>query len=125
MSRRFFLFLSLLFTLLYSCSRNVAVVYDEEIVFARDSEVTISDLVNSVSVKTVSLPEGFILSRIDKAIVRDSLLYLFDYGRKRVCSADMSTGKTLFTLDRFGRGPGEYLDVKSAAIRTRIDYCNI
>lgn len=52
--------------------------------------------------------------KIDKLVCRNGRIYVGDFFSKRIIAFD-TAGHHLFTVDRHGRGPGEYLEIKSFA----------
>lgn len=82
--------------------------------FKINQERFISDIVDDVRIVPLHF-EGLSYYTIDKMVVRDDYYYLFDYRQKKVMVFDRS-GKMEYIIARAGRGPGEYLDMKSATV---------
>jgi hypothetical protein len=85
-----------------------AIDVDETITFSGDTEATIGSVVDSVTYLPLETNSTSIFSNADKMIIRDGRIYIGDYSTAIVVVFDMN-GKHLFTIDRQGRGPGEYL----------------
>ena len=101
--------------LVCACSGKKELVFDESIPFQESETYFISECITRCTCSSVNLPDGFFISRIDKSVIKNDLIYLFDFSKKSVaCVRD--DGATAFIISRFGRGPEEYLDMKSAAV---------
>ena len=100
---------------LISCSNGQTISYDEVIDFEK-SDNTIPEMVSGMTVTTLTVADSCVIGQIDKVIVQDTLVYLFDFKNKASYAFNANSGKQLFHIQRFGRGPEEYLDMKSAAV---------
>ncbi len=56
-----------------------------------------------------------LLGSVDKVAFYNGTVYIADCGSRKIVAWDMK-GKLRFLIDRQGRGPGEYLEVKSFSV---------
>lgn len=59
--------------------------------------------------------DGTLFGSVDKVAFCNDLIYVADYSAKKIVVYDMD-GAIRFVLDRQGRGPGEYLEIKSFSV---------
>lgn len=103
---------------LLSCrneSRDMRTEIDEEIVFVENTEKMASQCVESVDYITLEANENSLFSQINKMIIKDGKMYIGDFSRARVVVFDLE-GNFIFGINKRGRGPGEYLGVKSFTV---------
>lgn len=103
--------------LVYSCadmSDNLFEGQESNLPFKINETLFIPDIVDSIRTTPLHFEEQTYYT-IDKMVVRDDFYYLFDYKQKKVMAFDR-TGELAFIIVRTGRGPGEYLDMKSATV---------
>lgn len=107
-------FLTIALVLCSCADKSDVSLPESSLPFIINKEKFISDIVDDVRIVPLHF-EGLSYYTIDKMMVRDDYYYLFDYRQKKVMAFDRS-GKMKFIIARTGRGPGEYLDMKSATI---------
>lgn len=98
------------------CSQGPEVEYDC-ILDCNIEEIPSSapDHVAGVRYLTLDSSGNATFRNIDKMQFANGLLYVADYRSSKVIAYTMQ-GRVAFVLDRKGRGPGEYLDVKSFTV---------
>lgn len=111
--RRSIIVLYFLCTFLFYGCHNSSIVDDSSIVLSSTSELvtenSISDIDLISNVELISLQnDSVILGDIDKIICSDSLIYILDRYQRKCIDIFSRSGDYLNTLNRFGRGRGEY-----------------
>jgi len=76
------------------------------------NESSLSDFVISYKYVPLETNPECLMEWIDKIIVRDSILYVFERSRHGRIFLFTSAGKYLRKIDRFGKGPGEYIGIR-------------
>ncbi|OFY91472.1 MAG: hypothetical protein A2266_09990 [Bacteroidetes bacterium RIFOXYA12_FULL_40_10] len=96
--------LALISLLIFGCkSQEEAQIVDLE----RNDQVSIFDLVDSISVVKLETNDQCLIKNIDKIIPFENRLYIFDSRLNIVFCFDQD-GKYLFKINKKGRGPDEY-----------------
>ena len=103
--------------LLVSCSR---VISDNEMRVVRVDTIN-DDLSNLFSerifTKQLQNPLNYVIGKMGKCIVSDSLLYILDKQKERICIFSIANGNAKGSISRLGRGPQEYLKITDFDIR--------
>ncbi len=83
----------------------------------RESQIRpdIPEYVKNVTFLPLESGDNTLLGSVDKVAFYNDLIYIADYRSRKILAYDMN-GKLCFVLDRQGRGPGEYLEVKSFTV---------
>ena len=83
----------------------------------RESQIRpdIPEYVKEVTFLPLEAGDNTLLGSVDKVAFYNDLIYIADYSSRKILAYDMN-GKLCFVLDRQGRGPGEYLEVKSFTV---------
>jgi hypothetical protein len=103
--------------ILVSCNppKNESVF--DRIVACKESQIEpdIPKFVNKVTFLPLDSGNGILIGSVDKVAFCNDLIYIADYSTRKIVVYDMN-GKFRFVLDRQGRGPGEYLEIKSFTV---------
>ncbi len=78
-------------------------------------EPDIPKYVKEITFLPLDSGDGILFGSVDKIAFCNDLIYVADYRAKRMVVYDMD-GAVRFVLDRQGRGPGEYLEIKSFSV---------
>lgn len=73
------------------------------------------DIVSSVDYLVLDISDGELLGQIDKVVVSDKKIYVGDYKNQKVFVFD-EVGRMQGALNKRGRGPGEYLKMRSFSV---------
>ena len=104
--------LALISLLILGCkSQEEAQIVDLE----RNDQVSIFDLVDSISVVKLETNENCFLSFLVQRIIYKNRFYFFDYKQRIIFCFD-NNGKFLYKINKFGRGPDEYEAIASFSI---------
>lgn len=95
---------------LASCKHPVQSDEMHTIAFDRHPEKTIGSIIDSVSYLPLETTDKSAFADINKMIIKDSLIYIADYKQSRVAAFDFG-GRAALTLNRQGRGEGEYQNI--------------
>lgn len=103
-------------SMFYGCN-NPSTVVDNVTVLSSTSglvtEKSISEIDLISDIELVSLQnDSVIMGEIDKIVCSDSLIYIMDMDQRRCIDIFSRSGNYLNTLSRFGRGRGEYTQLK-------------
>jgi hypothetical protein len=91
-----------------------------------DDEEDISDINLFSGFDLISLQDdSVIIGEIDKILCTDSLIYLVDKYQGHCINIFSSSGKYLNTINRFGRGPGEYTQLSDIFVNEKESTFNI
>lgn len=93
---------------------------DRVLIFSSNDR-SLSGYVDSVSFLPLETERDYIFRNIDKMVFRNGNIYIGDYHSRKILVYNKD-GKGVFTLDRTGRGPGEYLDMKSFTVDGKYIY---
>ena len=106
-------FSSVLLMLLTGCNKNKdnSLIIDLD----RNDQVSIFDLVDSISVVKLETNENCFLSFLVQRIIYKNRFYFFDYKQRIIFCFD-NNGKFLYKINKFGRGPDEYEAIASFSI---------
>ena len=92
---------------------------DGDTVFLRCSEYeiesSISSRISDVSYVILEQDSLHILARVNKLVIEDNGIYIGDYRTRKIFAYD-TLGTLKGVLDRYGRGPGEYLEIREFAV---------
>ena len=77
--------------------------------------VTIQDYIKDVKLVPLDTSGPVFFRNVDKAIIRDSLIYIADYSSSSVIIYDLE-GRFRSVLKKRGRGKGEYLELKNFTV---------
>jgi len=94
---------------------------DEVITFSADTDIPIASVVDSISYLPLETNDKSMFSNVDKMIIRDDRIYIGDYSSSVVVVFDME-GNHLLTIDKRGRGPGEYIRLSAFTVDDRYMY---
>lgn len=86
-----------------------------------DMPASAPDHVAGISYLPLDSSGNAVFRNIDKMLFENGLLYVADYRLSKVIAYTMQ-GQVAFVIDRKGRGPGEYLDVKSFTVDDKCLY---
>ena len=75
----------------------------------------VSDFVDGIYYILLYSDADAMFKNADKLIIENDLIYIADYKSKKIIAYGMD-GSVGFVLDRLGRGPGEYLEIKSFTV---------
>lgn len=119
MNKLYIFFILLLFA---ACKDEIPPIKaDQTIPFTPDAKATISSFIDSVQyLKLENVEEAFI-SYINKVIFQGDKIFIGDLGIHKVVVYD-TNGIFQYALDKKGRGPEEYLDLKSFAVDSAYIY---
>ena len=107
--------LIILTILVQGCASEQDIKFDSIWVYNADAvQPKAPDFVESVSYLLLESNKESMFKGIDKILLK-SVIYIADYRLKKIIAYNQD-GAVRFVLDRFGRGPGEYLDIKSFAV---------
>lgn len=81
---------------------------------AKDS-ILFSDLFEKVSYTRIHTDDDFLIGRIDKLIVSDKYIFILDRKLSRSVFCIDKNGERVFEIQRLGKGPGEYIDLRDIA----------
>ncbi len=93
----------------------LAIEPDKTIVFTEKTAGVIPDIIDSVEYLALETCEGSIYSGITKMMVKNNKIYIGDSFRQKIVVFDLS-GRFLYNIDKKGRGPGEYLELKNFTV---------
>ena len=108
--------LTCIITLLTACTpqRTHVESSHENIMLKNISELTISEIVDSIHTIILDDRSEAIVGNIDKIRIVDSTIYIGDFTSNVITAFDLN-GNYLFHIDNIGQGPGEYVAIKSFA----------
>ena len=92
--------------------REERIVCDRVLTFGEEPSPSIPDRIRRVDFLPLEFSEAAAFRRADKLLFRNGLIYVGDFGSRKIVAYDM-TGRVSFVIHRHGRGPGEYLEMKS------------
>lgn len=103
-------------SLMVACSPKRAHIVSshENITLNNISELTISEIVDSIHTIILDERSEAIVGNIDKIRIIDSTIYIGDFTSNVITAFDLN-GNYLFHIDNIGQGPGEYVAIKSFA----------
>lgn len=108
--------LIILTILVQGCASEQDIKFDSIWVYNADAvQPKAPDFVESVSYLSLESNKESMFKGIDKILFENQFIYIADYRLKKIIAYNQD-GTVRFVLDRFGRGPGEYLDIKSFAV---------
>ena len=96
-------------------SANESFNISETIHFSEKTEKTIQNSVDSVAYLALEAVEKSLFGNADKMIARDGRIYIADYKRGRLIVFDVD-GNFIFSINKLGRGPGEYLSLRGFTV---------
>lgn len=70
------------------------------------------EVLSDVTYVPLETTQESLIGRVDKMIIKDGRIYILDIALKRALYVFDLTGKFLFKIDRKGKGPGEYTDLR-------------
>ena len=102
---------------LASCRNTINEFAVDRTIECKESQIEpdIPKFVKDVTFLPLETNANTLLGSVDKVEFYDGTVYIADYSTRKVVAYDM-TGKLRFVLDRQGRGPGEYLEIKSFSV---------
>ncbi len=105
------------FLVISSCSVNETVEPNVmALEFSHDKiSPTMSEYVDSVSYLVLKENDVNALGNINRLVIDNNLIYAGDYRLKKI-SVFSIDGEPKFVLDKQGRGPGEYLEIKGFSV---------
>ena len=121
MIERIFLVLSLCALAACSSRPDEQVACDRTLTFGEEPSPSIPDRIRQVDFLPLEFSEAARFRNADKLRFRNGLIYLGDFGSRKLIAYD-SLGRVSFVIDRHGRGPGEYLEMKSFTVDDRNVY---
>lgn len=92
--------------------REERIVCDRVLTFGEEPSPSIPDRIRRVDFLPLEFSEAAAFRRADKLLFRNGLIYVGDFGSRKIVAYDMA-GRVSFVIHRHGRGPGEYLEMKS------------
>lgn len=98
-----------------ACTHNIQKPGIDRVLEFSDKDRSLPGYVDSVSFLPLETEGDFIFRNIDKMVFRNGNIYIGDYRSRKILVYDKD-GKGHLALDRTGRGPGEYLDMKSFTV---------
>lgn len=100
-----------------SCKTTMSECAVDRTIECKESQIEpdIPKFVKDVTFLPLETNANTLLGSVDKVEFYDGTIYIADYSTRKVVAYDM-TGKLRFVLDRQGRGPGEYLEIKSFSV---------
>lgn len=120
MKKLFFVVVQMI--LVQNCASGPDIQYDNNLDCDLDSmKSDMPEYVKNITYLPLESTGDEIFRNIDKMLFRNGLIYIADYRSAKVIAYGMD-GKTSFVIDRKGRGPGEYLDIKSFTVDDRFLY---
>ena len=106
-----------------ACGRSgPEIEYSRTIDFRTTDTLFMRDRVEDIEFLPLEMTDEAVFSVADKTVFRNGLVYIFDFRNSRIVVYDDSTGEVRFVIDRRGRGPGEYLEIRSFAVNDRYLY---
>lgn len=118
-------FIILLFggILLNSCSHKVKeqLTFNTVIPTHSISHIPINEVIEEVVFLPLESTNENILKKIDKVYLLDDRIYLGDFSTNKITVFD-SKGEHLYTIDKTGQGPGEYIGVESFTVDEKYVY---
>ena len=112
MIERIFACLSLCALAACVSGREERIVCDRVLTFGEEPSPSIPDRIRRVDFLPLEFSEAAAFRRADKLLFRNGLIYVGDFGSRKIVAYDMA-GRVSFVIHRHGRGPGEYLEMKS------------
>lgn len=107
----------LLSYLLVSCGRDLpSLNYAAVLDFRTTDTLFMNDRVERIEFLPLEMADDAVFSDADKVVFRNGLIYIMDARYRRIIAYDISTGDVDFVINRQGRGPGEYLEIRSFAV---------
>lgn len=101
---------------IYSCSTSMKNNGTVDIIaFTEKSEVFIPDYVDSVFYLKLQTCEEAFLSHLSKVIIKNDQIYIGDFIHHKIVVYNMD-GSFNFSIDKKGRAPQEYLEIKSFSV---------
>lgn len=115
----FFIVFGLLF-MIGGCSKKVNTMVLSEHEIRIDLEqvldtILFSNLFEKISYIKIPTNDTFLIGRIDKLVVDDNHIFILDKTLSRAVFCIDTNGNKIFEINRVGRGPGEYVDLKDIA----------
>lgn len=102
---------------LVSCKTTISECSVDRTIECKESQIEpdIPKFVKDVTFLPLETNGNTLLGSVDKVEFYDGMVYIADYSTRKIVAYDMN-GKLRFVLDRQGRGPGEYLEIKSFSV---------
>jgi hypothetical protein len=97
----------------WNCSSDATRNNDPDTLTINAGEVAsagFSEVFDEVEYQPLQLPDGLFLASIDKVILTQNRLYVFDYRRSKRLFAFSMDGSYLFSISKVGRGPKEFIE---------------
>lgn len=109
--------------LIVSCGhKQLPMEYSAEIDFRIADSLFMKDRVESIGFLPLEITEKAAFAVADKVMFRNGMIYIFDFKNSKIVVYDDRTGEIRFVIDRRGRGPGEYLEIRSCAVNDKYIY---
>ena len=86
--------------------REERIVCDRVLTFGEEPSPSIPDRIRRVDFLPLEFSEAAAVRRADKLLFRNGLIYVGDFGSRKIVAYDMA-GRVSFVIHRHGRGPGE------------------
>lgn len=87
----------------------------DTITFSVSMEKSIGSVVDSVTYLALETNGESVFTNADKMIIKNGRIYIGDYGTAKVVVFDMD-GNFIFSINKRGRGPGEYLRLSAFTV---------
>lgn len=102
---------------LASCSEKVPVLdYVAELGFRTTDTLFMKDRVADIDFLPLGMEEDAVFAKPDKVVFKNDRIYILDVRYRRIIVYDAATGNVDFVINRRGRGPGEYLEIRNFAV---------
>lgn len=103
--------------ILVSCGNTKGESAVDRVIECNESAIRpdLPEYVKEVTFLPLGSSEGVLFGSVDKVAFHNDLIYIADYTSKKIVAYDMN-GTLRFVIDRQGRGPGEYLEIKSFSV---------
>ncbi len=103
--------------MIVSCKGTKSDSVVDRVIECRESRIEpdIPKYVKDVTFLPLESGDNTLLGSVDKVAFYNDLIYIADYSSRKILTYDMK-GNLRFVLDRQGRGPGEYLEIKSFSV---------
>lgn len=116
------LLMFLMFGALASCGpEHRTMDYDAVLNFKICDTACIADRVQRIDFLPLEWTQEASFRNADKTVVRNRTIYIWDYFSRKIVAYDLG-GKVRFVLDRRGRGPGEYMEIRNFTVDDRYLY---
>lgn len=108
--------------ILVACQRSHTTEPDKVIRLCENViETSISHYVSDVDYLVLKPTEKYIVGNVDNVFIKDNRIFVGDYKANRVFVYDMN-GELTGVINRHGRGPGEYVQIRKFAVDQRYVY---